>query len=54
MGTKRRNKKASNMTWLPKRECLNCLKQTRNGHFIPPSLGEPGRWACKKKEPSNV
>ena len=49
MGTKRRNKKASNMTWLPKRKCYNCGETTRNGHFVGPSFGERGFWTCAAK-----
>lgn len=36
---------------LPKPACPNCGQEGK--HFIPPSLGEPGFYACAPKEPTN-
>ena len=37
---------------LPKRKftCLNCgeVLEEGNGHFMPPSCGEPGIWFCEE------
>lgn len=37
-------------------KCHNCGEEVSSGegHFIPPSLGDPGFYSCKKKEQSDV
>jgi len=34
--------------------CPNCKEDNEDGgHYVPPSLGEKGRWICKAAAPPN-
>jgi hypothetical protein len=36
---------------IAKREpCVNCGEKDINGHYVPPSFGEPGFYSCKEKK----
>lgn len=34
----------------PKSECMNCHELITQGHFVPPSFGEEGFFACEEKK----
>lgn len=50
MKAKMRNRIAK-WSWKPETVCPNCRGKTREGHFVSPSLGEPGFFICKEFPP---
>jgi hypothetical protein len=47
MKTSKPRRRSTGVAWVPPPTCINCGE--RGHHFMPPSLGDEGRFICEMK-----